>query len=97
LPSTGKIVLLPQTATLQICWTPSNNDADANVTIKYSRLKDAFTVTAIRAARTARWSIVNKSGNAFGADGAFQICHRSYHERVQLHRIIDGVTVERTE
>ncbi len=42
-------------------------------------------------------SIVNKSGNAFGADGAFQIGTGLTMNGCNSIAIIDGVTVERTE
>ncbi len=50
-----------------------NADEDAGVTMKYSRLTDAFTITADAGGAESNVTVINISGNAFGLDGAFGI------------------------
>jgi hypothetical protein len=49
-----------------------NNDADANVTLQYSRLKDKFIMTADSGGEDSKITIINNSGNAFGDNSAFR-------------------------
>jgi len=59
--------------TLQSMINSVNSDTDANVTMKYSRLTDTFTITADDGGADSKLTIKNISGNAFGESSAFGI------------------------
>jgi flagellar hook-associated protein 2 len=73
-----------------------NKDADANVTMQYSRLKDAFTITADSGGEDSSVNLANVTGNAFGENGAFKIAEGVYENGCNSIAVIDGVTVERS-
>lgn len=91
----GKTFTFSQTDTLQDVLDTVSNDADANVTLSYSRLKDAFTITADSGGEDSKISIVNLAGNAFGENSAFQIEEGVTQNGQNSIAVIDGVTVER--
>ncbi|SMC34744.1 flagellar filament capping protein FliD [Papillibacter cinnamivorans] len=59
--------------TLQAMINTVNADETACVTMKYSRLTDAFTIAADDGGASSSVTIKNLSGNAFGENGAFGI------------------------
>ncbi len=69
----GKNFTFSSDTKLQTMINTINNDSEANVTMKYSRLTDKFTITADSGGKNSSVSIVNISGNAFGENSAFQI------------------------
>lgn len=69
----GKDFSFTSDTKLQSMLNTINNDSDANVTMVYSRLTDKFMITADEGGKDSQVSIVNKSGNAFGVNSAFQI------------------------
>ncbi len=73
-----------------------SNDADANVTMEYSRLKDSFSITADTTGEESTVHIINIAGNAFGTDSAFQIEIGITQNGQNSIAVIDGVTVERS-
>lgn len=84
--------------TLQNMISTINADADANVTMKYSRLTDSFTVTSDNGGKDGKVTIENISGNAFGEGGAFGIGEGVFTEGAQnAIAYINGVRVEREE
>lgn len=91
----GKTFTFNKDTTLQTMLDTINNDADANVTMQYSRLTDAFTITSNDSGKDGRVSIFNISGNAFGADSAFKIDTGFYENGQNSIAVINGVTVER--
>jgi hypothetical protein len=72
-----------------------NNDTDANVTMKYSRLSDTFTVTADSGGKDSKVSIVNITGNAFESGGAFQIASGTTRNGCNSLAEINGTLVEK--
>jgi len=91
----GKVFTFSSDTTLQTMINTINNDADANVTIKYSRLTDSFTITADSGGADSSVTIVNISGNAFGENSAFQIAEGTYKNGQNAMVEINGVPVER--
>ena len=69
----GKVFTFTKDTTLQTFLNTINNDVDAKVTIKYSRLTDSFTITSDVDGKNGKVLIKNISGNAFGENSAFQI------------------------
>ncbi|NLF35204.1 MAG: flagellar filament capping protein FliD [Clostridiales bacterium] len=69
----GKLFSFSRDTSLQNMLNTINTDPDAQVTMKYSRLSDSFSIAANAGGRDSVVSIVNLTGNAFGAGGAFQI------------------------
>ena len=69
----GETFSFSKDTTLQNMISTINNNSEANVTMKYSRLTDAFTITADSGGEDSSVSIQNFSGNAFGEDSAFMI------------------------
>lgn len=59
--------------TLQTMINTINADKAAGVTMKYSRLTDAFSITADEGGAVSSVTIENISGNAFGTNSAFGI------------------------
>lgn len=69
----GKVFSFSSDTTLQSMINTINNDETANVTIKYSRLTNGFTITADSGGANSRVVIKNLLGNAFGTNSAFGI------------------------
>lgn len=90
----GKTFTFSKTTTLQDMLDTINDDSDASVTMKYSRLKDAFTITSDSTGEDSSVTIVNKSGNAFGTDSAFQISSGVTKNGKNSIAVIEGVTVD---
>ncbi|MBR5261930.1 MAG: flagellar filament capping protein FliD, partial [Oscillospiraceae bacterium] len=65
----GKAFTFSKDDTLQTMVNTINNDEDANVTMKYSRLTDSFTIESDDMGAGGSVSIRNISGNAFGTYG----------------------------
>ena len=91
----GKTFTFNKDTTLQSMMDTINDDADANVTMQYSRLKDTFTLTDDDGGKDSRVSVFNVSGNAFGTDSAFKIDTGFYENGQNSIAVINGVTVER--
>ena len=91
----GKTFSFSQDTSLQDMLDTVNNDTVANVTMSYSRLKDAFTITADTGGQDSKVSISNIAGNAFGSNSAFQINTGTTQNGKNSIAIIDGTTVER--
>ncbi|MPM15992.1 Flagellar hook-associated protein 2 [bioreactor metagenome] len=71
------------------------NGSDAGVTMQYSRLKDAFTITSNSTGADSTVTVSNLTGNAFGSSGAFGIGTGILATGQNSIAVIDGVTVER--
>lgn len=69
----GRVFTFSSDTTLQSMINTINNDETANVTIKYSRLTNGFTITADSGGANSRIVIKNLIGNAFGTNSAFGI------------------------
>ena len=69
----GKTFKFDKETTLQSMINTINSDTTANVTMKYSRLSDTFSITADSGGADSSVSITNLSGNAFGENSAFGI------------------------
>ncbi len=94
----GKKFEFSADTTLQNMISTINADEDANVTMKYSRLTDSFTITSDVGGKDGSVKIENLSGNAFGEGGAFGIGEGKFTEGAQnAIATINGVRVERTE
>jgi flagellar hook-associated protein 2 len=91
----GKTFTFDKKTTLQSMINTINNDQDANVTMKYSRLTDSFTLTADSGGKNSKVSIQNITGNAFGADSAFQIDTVTVTNGRNSIAEINGTIVER--
>ncbi len=91
----GKAFTFSSDTTLQSMISTINADSDANVTMKYSRLSDKFTITADSGGKDSAVTIQNISGNAFGADGAFGIDNGKIVNGQNAWVTIDGTTIER--
>jgi flagellar hook-associated protein 2 len=91
----GKSFSFSGTSTLQNMLDTINNDADANVTLQYSRLKDKFIITADSGGEDSKITIINNSGNAFGDNSAFQIGTGVVQNGCNSLAVIDGTLVER--
>ena len=77
----GKKFTFSSDATLQSMINTVNSDSDANVTMKYSRLTDTFTITADSGGENSKVAIKNLSGNAFSDSGAFGISETTTPEK----------------
>lgn len=91
----GKDFSFTSDTTLQSMLNTINNDSDAGVTMKYSRLTDTFTITADSGGEDSQVSIVNKSGNAFGKKSAFMIDTGTSTNGKNAVLEINGTSVER--
>ncbi len=80
----GKTFTFSQDATLQNMINTINTDTDANVTMKYSRLTDSFSITSDSGGEDSSLSIVNISGNAF-AQTAPSDWYRNDQKRAKFH------------
>ncbi len=69
----GKTFSFTRDTTLQNMINTINNDDTANVTMKYSRLSDTFTITSDSGGPDSSVKITNLQGNAFGTNSAFGI------------------------
>ncbi len=69
----GKTFNFSEDTTLQSMINTINTDETANVTMKYSRLSDAFTITSDVSGENGKVKITNLQGNAFGTNSAFGI------------------------
>lgn len=69
----GKVFSFSRDTTLQNMINTINTDTTANVTMKYSRLTDSFTLTADSGGLDSKVKITNLQGNAFGTNSAFGI------------------------
>lgn len=76
----GKTFTFSKDTTLQTMISTVNADSEANVTLKYSRLTDKFSVTADKGGSTSQVVIKNISGNAFGENSAFGISSGTFTE-----------------
>ncbi|UOO37342.1 flagellar filament capping protein FliD [Oscillospiraceae bacterium CM] len=79
--------------TLQSMINTINTDKTANVTMKYSRLTDAFTITADAGGADSSVNITNLKGNAFGTNSAFKIGTGIVKNGSDATAIINGTTV----
>lgn len=92
----GKSFTFSSDTTLQNMINTINTDSDANVTMKYSRLSDTFTITSDSGGAYSSVSIVNYSGNAFGKDSAFMIDTGIVKNGQNSKAEINGILVERS-
>jgi flagellar hook-associated protein 2 len=91
----GKAFSFTKDTTLQSMINTVNNDEDANVTMKYSRLTDTFTITADSGGADSKVSITNIAGNAFGKNGAFGIAGGTVKNGRNSVAEINGTLVEK--
>lgn len=91
----GKAFTFTKDTTLQNMINTINTDTTANVTMKYSRLTDSFTITADDGGADSRVQITNLQGNAFGTNSAFGISQGTARNGVDSEAVINGVTVTR--
>lgn len=90
----GKSFSFSSDTKLQTMLNTINNDKDANVTMKYSRLTDKFTIEADSGGKDSKVSIVNLTGNAFGTNSAFQINSGTVINGKNAKAEINGTAVE---
>lgn len=91
----GKSFQFSKDTTLQNMINTINSDKTANVTMKYSRLSDTFTITANSGGKDSKVTIENYGGNAFGTDSAFGIDVGTTENGQNSIAVINGSTVER--
>lgn len=91
----GKRFQFSKDTTLQNMLNTINSDKTADVTMKYSRLSDSFTITANSGGKDSKVTIENFGGNAFGADSAFGIGIGTTANGQNSIAVINGNTVER--
>lgn len=91
----GKQFSFSTSTTLQTMINTINSDTDAGVTMKYSRLTDAFSITADDGGADSQVIIENISGNAFGTVSAFGIAEGTSKNGQNAKATINGVSVER--
>lgn len=91
----GKTFSFSKDTTLQSMINTINTDETANVTMKYSRLTDGFTITADSGGADSSVSITNLQGNAFGTNSAFGIGSGNYQNGQDSEVIINETTVTR--
>lgn len=89
----GKSFSFAKDTSLQSMINTINTDADANVTMKYSRLTDSFTITSNENGKNSSVAIQNLSGNAFGENSAFMIAEGTSKNGSDSIAEINGVTV----
>ncbi len=90
----GKSFSFSSDTKLQTMLNTINNDKDANVTMKYSRLTDKFTIEADSGGEDSKVSIVNQTGNAFGTNSVFQINSGTITNGKNAKAEINGTAVE---
>jgi flagellar hook-associated protein 2 len=91
----GKTFSFTKDTTLQTMINTINSDKTANVTMKYSRLSDTFSITADSGGADSSVVITNYTGNAFGADSAFKIITGVYKNGNDSEAVINGSTITR--
>ena len=91
----GKTFSFSKDTTLQSMINTINSDKTANVTMKYSRLSDKFTVTANSGGANSIVTITNYGGNAFGTGSAFGINTGSIKNGTDAEVVINGNTLTR--
>jgi flagellar capping protein FliD len=91
----GKTFTFSGDTTLQSMINTINTDTTANVTMKYSRLSDSFTITADSGGLDSSISIANFAGNAFGTNSAFKIGTGTFKNGSNSEAVINGHTVTR--
>jgi flagellar hook-associated protein 2 len=91
----GKTFSFRKDTTLQNMINTVNTDTTANVTMKYSRLTDTFSITADSGGADSSVKITNLEGNAFGTNSAFGITEGTAKNGVDSEAVINGVTVTR--
>jgi flagellar hook-associated protein 2 len=92
----GKTFTFSKDTTLQTFLNTINNDKDANVTIKYSRLTDSFTISSNTGGKDGSVNIRNISGNAFGENSAFQIPEGLVRNGEDAIVVINGTELSRS-
>lgn len=92
----GKVFTFTKDTTLQTFLNTINNDPDAKVTMKYSRLTDSFTITSDVDGENGSVLIRNISGNAFGENSAFQIGEGLYKNGQDAVVTVNGVELRRS-
>ena len=90
----GKKFSFSSDTKLQTMLNTINNDKDANVTMKYSRLSDKFTVEADSGGKKSAVSIVNLTGNAFGDNSAFKIANCTVKNGKNALAEINGTAID---
>lgn len=91
----GKTFSFTPDATLQSMINTVNSDADAGVTMTYSRLTDSFSLSADAGGADSSIAIKNISGNAFGDGGAFGIAEGTTKNGQNAKVTINNVPVEK--
>lgn len=92
----GKTFTFSRDTSLQTFLNTINNDPDAKVTMKYSRLTDSFTITSDVDGENGSVLIRNISGNAFGENSAFQIGEGLYKNGQDAVVTVNGVELRRS-
>jgi flagellar hook-associated protein 2 len=90
----GKTFSFSSDTTLQSMINTVNSDNDANVTMKYSRLTDSFTLTADSGGKNSSVTVENISGNAFGENSAFGIAEGTVQNGQDAELTINDGTSE---
>lgn len=91
----GKVFNFSKDTTLQNMINTINTDTTANVTMKYSRLTDTFSLEADSGGSSSSVTIQNLQGNAFGTNSAFKITSGTYKNGTDSEAVINGTTVTR--
>ena len=91
----GRVFSFDKDTSLQTMINTINSDKTANVTMKYSRLSDTFSITADSGGADSSVAITNYTGNAFGPDSAFGISVGNYRNGSDSEAVINGSTVTR--
>lgn len=91
----GKTFSFTKDTTLQSMINTINTDTTANVTMKYSRLTDTFSLEADSGGSASSVSITNFQGNAFGTNSAFKISTGTFKNGTDSEAVINGTTVTR--
>ena len=91
----GEVFEFTKDTTLQTMINTINNSPTANVTMKYSRITDSFTIEADEGGANSSVTIKNISGNAFGENSAFKINEGTYKNGKDSITEINGVTIQR--
>ena len=89
----GKTFTFSSSTTLQSMINTVNSDTTANVTMTYSRLSDTFSIAADSGGADSSVAITNYSGNAFGANSAFQINTGTLKNGTDSVAVINGNTI----
>jgi flagellar hook-associated protein 2 len=95
----GKEFTFSEDDTLQNMMNTINNDADAEVTLSYSQLTNAFTLKTDQTGSGTSLTVVNLAGNAFGdgvTPGALGMDAGTYDNGQDALLSIEGVSVTRS-